>query len=253
MPNTIDDVTASFSTSLALASKEVLDVSRRSSAAQHRNTQSYLLVKPLVPKRVDLADLQQTFKRIWKLNGKFKVQSRPTGLFMFSFDLRRDRNRVLWGGPWYYLRAPMVVQEYDGLANFNSIDLNSPFFWVRIENIPPKLEVFETIEDAAIVIGDRPFVDLPLLNSAGEVRVRVSRALDRPFIFEKVLKLAPGIVKNVLFFYENLVGMCSICKLIFHCDGVCKLKVVSSKSDTVQKENRMETLANLANPNFSKG
>ncbi|KAL6199879.1 hypothetical protein ACLB2K_029661 [Fragaria x ananassa] len=53
------------------------------------------------------------------------------------------------------------------------------FFWV------PKLEVPETIVDAAIVAGDNPFVDLSLLNSTGEVRVLVSRPLDWPFIFEK--------------------------------------------------------------------
>ncbi|KAL6225556.1 hypothetical protein ACLB2K_004406 [Fragaria x ananassa] len=69
----------------------ILDDSRRSRAAQRRNTQFYLLAKPLVPKRVDLADLQQTFKRIWTLIGKFKVQASLAGLFLFSFDLRRDR------------------------------------------------------------------------------------------------------------------------------------------------------------------
>ena len=50
MPNSIDDVTASFAASLALAGKDALDVSRRSGAAQCRNTQSYLLAKPLIPK-----------------------------------------------------------------------------------------------------------------------------------------------------------------------------------------------------------
>ncbi|KAL6141634.1 hypothetical protein ACLB2K_059922 [Fragaria x ananassa] len=119
---------------------------------------------------------------------------------------------------------------------------------VRMEKITPKLEVPKTIEDAAIVAGDNPFVDLPLLNSTGEVRIWVSRPLDQFFIFEKVLKLAPGIVKNVIFTYENLVGMCSACKLLVHNDGVC-----SSKPAMVQKENRVRSLANLANPNFSQG
>ncbi|KAL6182749.1 hypothetical protein ACLB2K_044162 [Fragaria x ananassa] len=162
MPYSIDYVTVSFVASLALAGKDVLDVSRRSRAAQRRNTQSYLLAKPLISKRVDLADLQQTFKRIWTLNGKFKVQARPAGLFLFSFDLKRDQNRVLWGGPWYYLRMPMIVQEYDGLMDFDEIDMNRIFFWVRIEKIPLKLEVPKTIEDAAIAVGDNPFVDLSL-------------------------------------------------------------------------------------------
>ncbi|KAL6146657.1 hypothetical protein ACLB2K_057335 [Fragaria x ananassa] len=253
MSKQIDEVIASSATSLALAGDGVLDVSRRSGANLRRNSQAYLLVKPLAPKCVNPADLQQTFRRIWRTDGKFKVQQRPQGLFLFSFDMKRDRNRVLWGGPWYYLRAPMVIQDYDGLADFAYINLQSLFFWVRLENIPPRLETPVVIEDAAIVAGDNPHVDLNLLNSTGEVRVRVSHALDRPFIFEKVLKLAPGIVKNIVFFYENLVGMCATCKLIFHLDGICKKKVAKSAVQDSQKENRVEALVNLANPNYSQG
>ncbi|KAL6209881.1 hypothetical protein ACLB2K_020820 [Fragaria x ananassa] len=172
---------------------------------------------------------------------------------MFSLDLKRDRNRVLWGGPWYYLRAPMVIKDNDGLADFEDINLQSLFFCVRLENIPPRLETPAVIEDVSIIAGDDPHVDLNLLNSTREVRVRVSHALDIHFIFEKVLKLGPRIVKNIVFFYENLVGMCARCKLIYQLDGMCKKKVAKSTMQEPHKKNRVEELVNFANPNYSQG
>ncbi|KAL6184375.1 hypothetical protein ACLB2K_045777 [Fragaria x ananassa] len=202
MSKPIDEVTASFATSLALAGDGVLDVLSRLGANLHRNSQAYLLAKPLAQKCVNPADLQQTFRKIWCTEGKFKLQSL--------------------------------------------------FFWVRLENIPPRLETPTVIEDASIVAGDDPYVDLNLLNSTGEVRVRVSHALDKPFIFEKVLKLALGIVKNVVFFYENLVAICASCKLIYHLDGICYKKVAKSIVQEPQKENWVEALVNLTNLNYSQ-
>lgn len=76
---------------------------------------------------------------------------------------------MLWGGPWYYLCAPMVIQEYDGVANFYDINFDSLFFWVRLENIISKLETPEVIEEAVIVVKDGPHVDLKLLYSTREV------------------------------------------------------------------------------------
>ncbi|KAL6133829.1 hypothetical protein ACLB2K_066062 [Fragaria x ananassa] len=118
MSSHIDDVTASFTASLTFAGNEVLDVSRRSGSVRSRNSQAYFLAKPFAPKRIDPSDMHQTFRRVWNINGKFK--------------------------------------EYDELVDFNAIKMDSLFFWVRLENIPPRLETKETIEDAAIVAGEDP-------------------------------------------------------------------------------------------------
>lgn len=80
--------------------------------------------------------------------------------------------------------------------------------------------------------------------------MRVLHDLDHSFISEKVLKLAPCMAKNNVFFNENWSGSYSI---NFRFDDVCKMKKAPGpKLNESQKENRVQARANLANPNYSQ-
>ncbi|XP_061993559.1 uncharacterized protein LOC133711453 [Rosa rugosa] len=246
MASSIDAVTASFATSLALAGEDVVDISRLHGSAPQRISQSLLLAKPLTAKPFATSDLQRHFQRVWVLDSRFKVQERAHKNFVFAFDLRKDRNRVLWGGPWYFNRTPMIIQEYDGLMAPGALKMDSLFFWVRIENIPPALEVKQTIINVASVAGKFLDIDKKLFDNTGNIRVRVSHEISRPFFLKRTLKLAPGIVEEISYFFENLNGVCQMCHLILHENGTCRM---AAQSDLLQDEQMKEgTKLDLPNP-----
>lgn len=110
--STIEDVATSFASSLALASDDVMDISELPGAKTRCGQQSYLLAHPLTPKLFTVPDLQRHFKCIWVLNATFKVQKRAEKWYVFSFDMRKDRNKVLKGGLWYFKWTPIVIHQF---------------------------------------------------------------------------------------------------------------------------------------------
>ncbi|XP_062013980.1 uncharacterized protein LOC133730397 [Rosa rugosa] len=137
-------------------------------------------------------------------------------MFVLAFDLRRDRNKVLKGGPWRFNQALVVLQEYDGVSPIHEIDLTSLFFWVRIGNIPPLFEEPDMIKSIASVAGKFLEMDDKLFENVGKVRVHVAHDISKPFFLKKTLKLAPYVEVEISYFFENLVGKCDHCNLIYH-------------------------------------
>ncbi|XP_062021336.1 uncharacterized protein LOC133737874 [Rosa rugosa] len=220
---TIDEVAASFASSLALLGDDVVDLSKMSGADTRRESQAYLLARPLTSKPFTAPDLQRHFKRVWVLNAAFTVQERAQKLFVIAFDLRKDRNKVLKGGPWYFQRAPVVIHDYDGLKSPTAIQMDELFLWVKIRNIPPALEVKHTIMNIASVAGRFLEWDDKLFKASGAVRVHVAHQIAKPFFLTETLKLAPGVIEEISFFFENLLGRCHDCGLIVHEHGTCQL------------------------------
>ena len=60
-----------------------------------------------------------------------------------------------------------------------------------------------------------------LFATTKQIRVRVSYALDRPFYEKKRLKIINGVVAEIIFQFENLIGLCKHCNLIQHESNIC--------------------------------
>ncbi|XP_062013748.1 uncharacterized protein LOC133730088 [Rosa rugosa] len=217
----IDEVTASFAASLALAGSDVVDISHLNGSDRRSNSQAFLLAKPMTKKQFGTQDLQRHFRRIWIIDGAFKVHDSTQGRFVFSFDLKRDRNKVLRGGPWYFNKAPVLLQHYDGMEDPLVIPMNLLFFWVKITGIPPALEEKTIIMNVASVAGKYLDFDQRLYNNKNQIRVHVAHAISHPFFLKRTLKIIPGVVKEITFFYENLHGICKDCQLLCHEQDVC--------------------------------
>ncbi|XP_024171540.1 uncharacterized protein LOC112177483 [Rosa chinensis] len=232
--SSIDAVTASFATSLALAGNDFVDITKKEGGAQRRATQSYLLAKPLAPKPV-LNDLRQLFRRIWVLEAGFRIQQRAEDRFLISFDLRQDRNKVLRGCPWRYQKAPAILHIFDGVSPIHQLPMTDLFFWVRITNVPSDFEERHTIRNIASVAGKFLELDDKLFNATRRIRVRVSHDISKPFHFKKTLKLETNVIAEISFFFENLGSKCDVCHLIFHENGLCPLAAQVAPAPPVEK------------------
>ncbi|KAL6184648.1 hypothetical protein ACLB2K_046048 [Fragaria x ananassa] len=125
---------------------------------------------------------------------------------------------------WNYLKMSIILEECDG-KNPTSIPMNKLYFWVGILNIPKALEKDRYIRNVSTIIGTYIYKDDRLFVATQQIRVRVSHALNRPFYEKKkTLKIMDGVVKEFVFQFENMIGVCKHCDLIQHEHGVC-LKV----------------------------
>ncbi|KAM5555296.1 hypothetical protein ABKV19_023279 [Rosa sericea] len=212
MASSIDAVTASFAASLALAREDVIDISRMNGSAPQRISQSCPLAKPFAA-----PELHRHFWQVWVLDGHFKVQERALRNF-----------------------------EYDGLMAPSTVKMESLFFWVWIENIPPAIEVKQTIINVASVAGKFLDIGKKLFDNTGRIRVRVSHEITRPFFQKKTLRLAPGTKEEISYFFENLNGVCKLCHLILHDEGACRMATQFELQQT--EKTKGEKKLELPNP-----
>lgn len=119
----IDFVTASFAASLAIAGGNgPLDLGMISGSTVRKSSQSFLLGKILTSKPCDSSLVKSHFQRIWILEKKVKVQEKGTR-FLFSFESFRDKKKVLRGGAWSFDKAPVILEDYDGIIPITVVSL----------------------------------------------------------------------------------------------------------------------------------
>ncbi|KAK9931151.1 hypothetical protein M0R45_018444 [Rubus argutus] len=219
----IEAVTASFAASMALAEgRKPVDIGRLAGGSAKQTSQAFLLGRVFTHKAVEIQALRSHFRRIWVLEKPFRIQEKPEGRFLFSFDDKGDKRRVLRGGPWSFAKAHLALEDYDGINPLLKVPLNSVCFWVKIGNIPPAFEEPDTIALIASTVSSFLELDHKLFR-IGEIRVRVRHDVTKPVLLSEVVRLAAGVEVEVSFFYENLVGRCSACGLIYHVGVVCAL------------------------------
>ncbi|KAK9901849.1 hypothetical protein M0R45_001908 [Rubus argutus] len=158
----IDAVTTSFVASLAIAGggEGPLDLEKLSGGTIRRSSQSFLLGKVL--------------------------HSKPL-----------DSSLVLRGGAWSFGKAPVILEEYDGMLPLVAVPMRHLRFWVKVEGISPTFEEPVNFK----LIGD-------LLGGY----------LD----YDKMM-LRQGVEALLKFTYEHLIGRCKKCSLLSHVGEQCSL------------------------------
>ena len=60
--------------------------------------------------------LGKTMESIWKPGKGVECRKIGDNIMLFSFNSKKDRDRVLSGSPWAFNKYLLMVQEYDGMA-----------------------------------------------------------------------------------------------------------------------------------------
>ena len=68
-------------------------------------------------------------------------------------------------------------------------------------------------------------LDKKLFNKS-EVRVHIQHDIIKPILFKRLINLAPGVDKEIGFFYEQLAGYCQLCSMISHVGQSCSSQTV---------------------------
>ncbi|XVF30555.1 hypothetical protein REPUB_Repub16aG0068100 [Reevesia pubescens] len=79
--------------------------------------------------------LVATLKIISKLAKEVVIQIIEENLFLFKYQTRADKNRVLEGAPWSFDKHLIVLQEYDMNLRPNGYTFTKSSFWIRIYDL----------------------------------------------------------------------------------------------------------------------
>lgn len=115
----------------------------------------------------------------------------------------------------------MVIEEYDGLISHVSILMDKLYSWVSSLDISKALEKDRYIKNVASVACTYILKDEKLFTATEQIRFRVSHVINHPFYLENTVKIIAGVVENISFQFENLIGVCKHCDMILHEDGIC--------------------------------
>lgn len=219
----IDAVTASFAASLAIAGggDGPIDLEKLSGGTVRRSSQSFLLGKILHSKPMDSSLVKSHFQRIWTLEKRVRVQEKGD-LLLFSFDSERDKRKVLRGGAWSFDKAPVILEDYDGMASLVEAHLRHIRFWVKVEGISPAFEEPANFRLIGDLLGG--YLDYDKMKfRQGIVRLFIQHDISKPVFLSRVVKFMEGVESLLKFTFEHLVGRCKKCFLISHVGEPCSL------------------------------
>lgn len=95
-----------------------------------------LVGKILSKKLINLNLAQMIIKRVWFTKNHVKLEQISLNVFLFSFKIVEDRNRVWNKRPWSINKAHLILREWPPDLALESIDFNSSTFWVQIHGLP---------------------------------------------------------------------------------------------------------------------
>ncbi|KAL9458132.1 hypothetical protein AB3S75_007063 [Citrus x aurantiifolia] len=76
-----------------------------------------LMGKIIHNRKVHVDGLRIAIKVMWRTTREVKIESLGDNIFMFRFENKTDKRRVLAGGPWHFNRALIVLTEPSGIGD----------------------------------------------------------------------------------------------------------------------------------------
>lgn len=107
-------------------------------------------------------------------------------LFLVKCHCLGDWKRIMDSGLWLFLKALVVIQEYDGFSDVAGYKLNKVPVWARIRGLPDGLTTKkELAEKVTGKVGEPPFtvvVNEGVINLGNTLRVRVFLDVQKPLV-----------------------------------------------------------------------
>jgi hypothetical protein len=144
--------------------------------------------------------------------------------FTAQFRCYGDWKTAMHGGPWLFRRQAVIIEEYDGLVNTETIALDSIRGWIRIMGLPDLIRNEAVARVMAAKIGEVLKVEMGIngVPYIKFVRVYVKMKIQKPllrFVSGKVGSDKGSQRFRVL--YEKMPRFCANCGIIGHIADQC--------------------------------
>ncbi|TXG59653.1 hypothetical protein EZV62_014226 [Acer yangbiense] len=183
-----------------------------------------LIGKIMSCKAVNRGAFMRVIGRIWQVSRGFEVESVSGNMFSFHFQNEDDRQRVIWGSPWHFDDALLVLEKPVGKGLIESLKFNLAEFWIQIHQIPIICMSRKIGWFLGGLIGEVLEVDG---GNTGEargkfMRVRVRLEINKPL--KRCLRvdiMGDGAKSLMILRYERLRSHCLKCGMVDHRMAEC--------------------------------
>lgn len=95
-----------------------------------------LIRKILRSREVNTEGLRTSMQQVWKSVREIKVESPGDNIFVFKFPSEIEKKIVLYGGPWHFDKALMILTEPSGVGDIKHQSFQYTSFWIQLYNVP---------------------------------------------------------------------------------------------------------------------
>jgi hypothetical protein len=160
--------------------------------------------------------LYRDMRAAWNLAKEVEFRAIEDNLFSMQFQCLADWERVMHGGPWIFRGSPVLMAEYDGWADLETIELNLFPAWVHVLDLKEKMRTAIIAKQLSKRAGTYVSIDVMSVKGAGEgVRVRVMIDVCKPISRVASITLMQ---KKMCFRlqYEKMPDYCGVCGFVGH-------------------------------------
>jgi hypothetical protein len=164
---------------------------------------------------------EQHMRIAWSPVKEVKFQHLEENLFSVQCFCLGDWIKVEKGGPWLFRQNPVCIEQYDGLAPIDSVDLNFYATWIQIHRLPigyrNEVLVKNLIERK---VGKVLEVQINVQGMGNFVRARVK--LDVRKVLERFVTISRDVKREFYQVkYEKMPRFCGACGFVGHSHLEC--------------------------------
>ncbi|OMO73432.1 hypothetical protein COLO4_27112 [Corchorus olitorius] len=161
----------------------------------------------------------------WKPELGLSVKEVGEKLYLFEFDDKIERDRVLVTQPWSFQRSLLLLSDYNGYQQPDSVVFDACPFWIRVYGVPPVM--MNDMVGYAIGSSIRLVQDVD--DSDGRfLRIRVEQDIVEPIKKGTTITTPDGDLE-VTFTYEKSPDYCYVCGSFIHQEGDCPIGIAQIK------------------------
>jgi hypothetical protein len=132
-----------------------------------------------------------------------------------------DWLKITKGGPWLFRQNAVTVEEYDGLASPDSVDLNFLAVWVQVHKLPDGYRGESLVKNLVErKVGSEAEVDKTPHGLGDFIRVRVKLVLRKPLARFVTISRA-GQREFFKIQFEKIPKFCGACGMVGHTHLEC--------------------------------
>jgi hypothetical protein len=157
----------------------------KTAVAEFRKEARWLAIgKVLTTKSFSAEALFEKMKAIWNLSREPGCREAGENLYIFQMHCLGDWKKVVHQGPWTFRRCVVMIEEYDGMSDLETVSFTGMYVWAQIHGIPELYRKAVVVDDLARKLGKAKEVQmaLKLFYEGNYVRIRVMIDTTKPLM-----------------------------------------------------------------------
>ncbi|KAL9674980.1 hypothetical protein QQ045_003179 [Rhodiola kirilowii] len=182
-----------------------------------------IVIKLTNDRTVNKLGLSTALRKAWNIQDSATFWEVAENLFVVRFRKREDRDRTLFGGPWTYTGAVVLMMRWDSETPPKKAVMDTFSIWLQIHNVPLEMMTDRLAHKVAVVAGrviKVSDIDGEVV-SKKQMRVRIEMKVNVPVETGCYLEVPSRRPLWLDFKFEYLPKFCYRCGLQTHFTNNC--------------------------------